>query len=853
MRSLIGWVFLAFFLSFPLNSNAGGGTFVDEKGVIRWVDDKTEVHGFGVNYSLPFAHAYRMANRLGVDHKEAIRQDVYHLARLGFNLFRVHVWDTEISDTLGNLLQNSHLHLFDFTINEFKKRGFKFVITPIAYWGNGWPEPDEATPGFSAKFGKAGSLVHPDAIKAQENFLAQFLNHVNPFTGIAYKDDPDIIAFEVSNEPHHQGTHDEVVTFINRMVTAMRGTGTRTPIFYNMSHSIHRAQAYFDSNVQGGTFQWYPTGLVAGRAITGNFLPNVSDYHIPFAANPDFRREALLVYEFDAADVEGNHIYPAMARSFRTEGMQVATHFDYDAMFLAPFNTNYGTHFMSLPYAPQKAISLKIAGKVFHEVPRFKDFGPFPGNSVFDGFKVDYPSDLAQFVSDSNFFHSNSTLTVPPDIESLVEIVGFGNSPIVQYDGKGAYFLDRISPTTWRLEVMPDAHWLSDPYAPASPRRQLAAVSYRSRDMRINLPSLGDSFTITGINQGNSFTGRASNGQFTIEPGVYLLRESGRRCNAKPDDVFQNMRLNEFVAPAANLDTVIVKNFTSTNFTEGSEARIRFEVISAEKPQWVEVVLMSPIRYQTVPAVHVGRDVYEVIIPEDLRVHGTIRYQVVVGLESYNRTFPAGKVGRPFEWDFYDRSAFVLNFLPREWPIEIWNASYDWSRTMRSWHGGVVLKPGISQGDGRLTFSFPYVPLNQDEADSTRIYTFRFCFRDKVACLRDELSRKGRIEFKGKSLTGQKPLLEIALIDKNGMAFGKKVRLNSNDEIYSIDLSQLEPTRMALIPRPYPRFKPWFANHISTTPIDLKLIETIQVTLLPCDEEHSDEPYEFYLESFILK
>lgn len=130
--------------------------------------------------------------------------DVYHFARRGFDAYRVHVWDTEISDSVGNLLQNEHLDLFDYMLAKMKARGINSILTPIAYWGNGFPEPNEHTPGFSRKYGKDACLTNEDAIKAQENYLYQFLNHVNPYTGLAYKDDPSIIAFEISNEPHHR-------------------------------------------------------------------------------------------------------------------------------------------------------------------------------------------------------------------------------------------------------------------------------------------------------------------------------------------------------------------------------------------------------------------------------------------------------------------------------------------------------------------------------------------------------------------------------------------------------------------------------------------------------------------------
>ncbi|HSJ66731.1 MAG TPA: hypothetical protein VK921_03610, partial [Anditalea sp.] len=122
--------------------------FIDDKGIIRWTENEEEVKGFGINYTTPFAHAFTMADRMGIDKEKAIDDDVYHFARLGLDLYRVHVWDTEISDTLGNLLQNERLQLFDYTIHKMKERGMKFIITPIAYWGGGWPEPDVETPGF---------------------------------------------------------------------------------------------------------------------------------------------------------------------------------------------------------------------------------------------------------------------------------------------------------------------------------------------------------------------------------------------------------------------------------------------------------------------------------------------------------------------------------------------------------------------------------------------------------------------------------------------------------------------------------------------------------------------------------
>jgi len=129
-------------------SSVAGDVYVDASGVMRWTKSKEEIHGFGINYTVPFAHAYRAARQLNVNHEKAIDDDVYHFARLGFDAYRVHVWDTEISDSVGNLLTNEHLRLFDYLLMRLKERGIKIIITPIAFWGNGYPEQDEKTPGL---------------------------------------------------------------------------------------------------------------------------------------------------------------------------------------------------------------------------------------------------------------------------------------------------------------------------------------------------------------------------------------------------------------------------------------------------------------------------------------------------------------------------------------------------------------------------------------------------------------------------------------------------------------------------------------------------------------------------------
>lgn len=47
---------------------------VDDQGVLRWQDDRSEVALFGVNYYAPFSADYEGLARLGEDHRVVIDQ-----------------------------------------------------------------------------------------------------------------------------------------------------------------------------------------------------------------------------------------------------------------------------------------------------------------------------------------------------------------------------------------------------------------------------------------------------------------------------------------------------------------------------------------------------------------------------------------------------------------------------------------------------------------------------------------------------------------------------------------------------------------------------------------------------------
>ncbi len=604
---------------------------VNDAGVLRWADDGNEVALFGVNYYAPHLFDYQHLKQLNLDIKSVIDGDLAHFSRMGLGVLRLHVFDREISDPAGNLVDNEHLDLLDYLIAEAKKRGIYTVLTPIAWWGT-----PNSIGGFSDEFSMPAMTTDPEAWKAQRRYLDQFLNHGNRYTGVAYKDDPAIPVLELINEPHYPRDVDDATigAYIETLADAVRATGCTKPIFYN--GWVGKEPVVAASSIAGCTFGWYPSGLVAGRSLTSNFLPQV-DAH-PTMSHPSLDGKAKIVYEFDAADIPGSYIYPALARAFRSGGAQIATQFQYDPLPTAPYNTGWCTHYLNLVYAPNQAVSFTIAGEAFRRLPRHVDCGHYPESARFGAFRVSFEEDLSEFVTDTVFMHSNTTQTAPPSPPTLERIVGCGSSSVVQYDGTGAYFLDRLAPGAWQLELYPDVVWTSDPYdATPSFGKEVSRAIWRTRTMTLALPDLGERYHVTPVSNQDEDAALATDGTFLVRPGIYLLSKEG--VQATPVE-------RVFVVPPKEKRPPAVWHTPPATLFEGADCRMMAHVASLQDPDEVLLVFrMGTNPFETVPMTPEGAYVYSATIAGQRLLTGDLEYGIVARFGDERFTFPGGIEG----------------------------------------------------------------------------------------------------------------------------------------------------------------------------------------------------------------
>ncbi len=783
--------------------------YVDNAGVLRWTFDNKDAKFFGVNYTVPFAYGYRSHKAIGVDLEKAIDNDVYHMARLGLDAFRVHMWDVEISDTVGNLLNNEHLRLFDYLLMKLKERNIRVIITPIAFWGNGYPERDEKTPGFATKYGKDQSVVNPNAIKAQENYITQIVQHINPYTNSTYRDDENIIAMEINNEPHHSGPKPATTDYVNRLANAARNNGWSKPIFYNISESPFYSDAIAAANVNGHSFQWYPTGLVAGHTVKGNYLPNVDRYFIPFDSIASFKNRTKMVYEFDAGDILDPIMYPAMAKSFRAAGFQWATQFAYDPMATAYANTEYQTHFLNLAYTPAKAISLLIASKAFHRLQINKSYGSYPADSVFDAFRVSYRNSVSEMNTPEEFYYSNSTDTKPVNPSKLEHIAGVGSSVLVNYNGYGAYFLDKLTNSVWRLEIMPDALFVRDPFEKASPSKEVSRIQWNKNRMKIFLPQVGSSFSIKGVSAGNNFESSTQTGEVELLPGTYVIYTKAFDFKSPKIHKMGTIQLSEFVAPPSSSAEPFIQHNPFSSVTEGRSFILSAKIAGLDSADKISLELRNGSRWKTVPMQKQTVFDYTTEVPADMITPGLLSYRIII--EKTNGeyfVFPGAHKGNPYAWDAYTNETWQTFVAGENTPLELFNANNDRNNINlynADWRNNRVESVTVDK-PAQLVWSATIAKPAPGKFMAMQVFV-----GDKMKGRESELNSFDRLVIRARTTGADAVPVKLALTTKDAFSFTGNVMVTNQFSEIEIPLQQLKQDSMLLLPRPYPGFLPlWF-------------------------------------------
>jgi hypothetical protein len=800
---------------------ANRAVYLDSAGVVRWRDDRQEVTLFGANYVIHTASDYRAAGYVHGDRKRMIDEDVAQFARMGWDGLRLTFWgDWEASDSAGNLIANDHLDLLDYLIARARERGIYMLFSPIQLYSSNWPdamERDPATPGFGRHFGKGRMGTDSAAIAAQANYLRQILGHVNPYTGVALKDEPAIVFIELVNEPwHHPEDLEGSIRYINALTDAVRSTGCGKLVFYNVSQDFRIGEAIRRSRAQGVTFGWYPTGLNSGHELEGNYLRTADAF--PDMLRPELARMPRIVYEFDSPDLRTGTMYPAMARTMRSVGTQFAAMFAYDMLGTASRNLGWQTHYLSLVYTPRKAMSAIIAAEAMHRLPRMRSYGAYPQNTRFGDFHVSYDDDLGELVARDAFLYAGSTRAMPPDLAALRRIAGYGSSSTVTYDGEGIYFLDKVRAGLWRLEVYPDAVPVRDPFEPPSPGKIVTRAISRAWPMTVALPDLGGAFTVQRVTAGGAGTeprvtadgsaaAQAAAGRFTVTPGVYVLSASGSVDVATLPASLGNIGFAEYHAPPSDTLPPSVQSLAAPEYLAGQSAELRARVVDGTPPDSATLFIRPTAGgwYRGFTMRPAGGYEYAASIPAAALREGPHEFVITLFRGDSGVTFPGGLHRRPWDWDYYARESWKLDVVGSGTPLRLFDPGADAARLAFSRIGDAgrrgLFRVGFSDRTGQPAFHFelPEHAAGPGGAD----YTASLVIVDRIRARQETIGGADALHVRLRGV-GPRQTLHVTLMEDDGTSWTAAVAVDSTWSERSLPLAAFTVGRGVLLPQGFP-------------------------------------------------
>jgi hypothetical protein len=824
--------------------------YLDKAGVVRWRDSRGEVALYGTNYCIMSGSDYRMAGLVANDRKAMIDEDMAQFARMGWTAVRLCSWgDWENSGKVGNLIVNEHVDLLDYVIAKARERGIYLLLTPIHTYNPAFADqPDQPTQnvGFSRYFERPEMGTNPASIAAQANYIGQLLNHVNRYTGVALKDEPAILFIEMINEPvHHPEDLRGSIDYINTLTSAVRDTGCKKITFFNVSQDFAIAPAIRQSKVDGVSFGWYPTSLGAGRTLKGNFLRTVDAY--PDMLRADLNGKPRIVYEFDQADLVSGYLYPAMARTFRAVGAQSATMFAYDMLRTAPFNLGWQTHFLNLVHTPKKAVSAVIAAEAMRRLPRMRAYGDYPDNLTFGDFRVSYQEDMSELNADDAFMNAGTTKTPPRNPKALERIVGFGSSPLVDYEGTGAYFLDKVRTGVWRLEVYPDEILVKDPFEQPQPDRVVSRLLYRTWSMGLHLPDLGNEFFVTPINvpgdksaAAPAVVHRATNALFSVEPGVWLLTESERIDHSTLPSHIAHVGFAEYHVNDRVAYPDLIQSLAPKEYPAGGPVEIRVRVANDVLPDAVNLWIRPAGARSFGKAVPMNRsranDYVAVLAPNYLSP-GLYEYAVSGKTGERIATFPGAERLQPGDWPFHTDSLWSFRVTPAGRPMRILDPKQDYPNLSFVRPGEQYrtpffqIVPGENADESALSLSLPDLGKDTPERYAAALY-----IGDMVAARQADASRAAALDIKLEAVGGARKTLQVTLIETDGSAWSAPVVAGSAWSTVTVPFADLHLSRSIHIPTPYPGLWDYWREsprRRRDDRIHLENVERLQLTIGP--------------------
>lgn len=441
------------------------------------------------------------------------------LQKMNMDLIRVHLTPTDFTDNEGNLVETIYLDMLDYMIAKAADRGMYSYITflnPGMSYDIDVEDPDANIPSyvedsFLNGVERKDIIFDKVLVEKSKNFIRQLLNRNNPYLNKSYKETEEIAVWEIVNEPLYYSyqniketayysdykswlvhknfednkenyatyRYDLVYNYINSMYDVIRETGAVQPVVWNCNWNrmIRNNEEVFDaigaSKVEVVSFCNYPGQSVLKHPYTKNpedltrhdftsfFKESYTNKeYYGWVFSEAFKDKAKVAYEFETFYNQSKYLYPAQADFFRAMGVQMASMWHYSMPRYAPYRN--GSHHLSLTSTPDKAAAYAVAGELFRNLPLYHKYDTIsPVEKQTENYMYSYKKDISVYSSQDIYVHAGDMtgegMIQPKD--GVKEIIGLGNSSLVQYGGSGIYTM-AISEDEIKVEIQPNTEQL---------------------------------------------------------------------------------------------------------------------------------------------------------------------------------------------------------------------------------------------------------------------------------------------------------------------------------------------------------------------------------------------------------
>jgi len=319
---------------------------------------------------------------------------------------------------------------------------------------------------------------------------------------------------------------------------------------------------------------------------------------------------------------------------------------------------------------------------------------------------------------------------------------------------------------------------VGNPFGSNSLDKKVAVINWKTAKMTVKLADLGEKFSIKALNTTNDFKPEISGNNFEIRPGTYLLKADNADFDRKDSTSLKNIGLAEFTAPKTNVDQTYVVYDPVKIISAEAKFSIAAEIVSNEKIKNVEVYLQNGNTYDKVDLELENGYTFKGNVPQKLMLPGFLKYRIIVHTQANTYTFPENVKSSPSDWDFHSEQQYVVTILPKSAPIYLFNAATDSDYLVMDWQKENKLMPMETPDEAEYQFHIKNL-VNPDvlmkNGDSIYDYSFRYHFGKKILGEKQAFLGTKSLILKARSLSGKPEKLQVALLFKNGSAYGKTI------------------------------------------------------------------------------